>query len=131
MWDIILLLIMTYVILILYSILNNLMVLMFDILLLKCISGRWQAPAAVLPPEGWQRGRGPEGPEDKGHGHSRARRAREWPKHASPRARRARGRAKLSARLGACQCYYMFFTTQLKIAKFMGRFQDLNVDQKS
>ena len=95
------------------------------------LSGRWQAPAAVLPPEGWQRGRGPEGPEDKGHGHSRARRAREWPKHASPRARRARGRAKLSARLGACQCYYMFFTTQLKIAKFMGRFQDLNVDQKS
>ena len=95
------------------------------------ISGRWQAPAAVLPPEGWQRGRGPEGPEDKGHGHSRARRAREWPKHASPRARSARGRAKLSVRLGACQCYYMFFTTQLKIAKFMGRFQDLNVGQKS
>ena len=154
-------------------------------------SGRWQAPAAVLPPEGWQRGRGPEGPEDKGHGHSRARRAREWPKHASPRARRARGRAKLSARLGACQCYYqgagkrprqcchqkkgkkkrhghsrarrarewpkhasprarrargrakvsarlgacqchyMFFTTQLKIAKFMGRSHDLNVGQKS
>ena len=94
-------------------------------------SGRWQAPAAVLPPEGWQRGRGPEGPEDKGHGHSRARRAREWPKHASPRARRARGRAKLSARLGACQCYYMFFTTQLKIAKFMGHSQDLNVGQKS
>ena len=91
------------------------------------ISGRWQAPAAVLPPEGWQRGRGPEGPEDKGHGHSRARRAREWPKHASPRARRARGRAKLSARLGACQCYYMFFTTQLKIAKFKGRSQDVNV----
>ena len=25
-----------------------------------------------------------------------------------------------SARLGACQCHYMFFTTQLKIAKFMG-----------
>ena len=95
------------------------------------LSGRWQAPAAVLPPEGWQRGRGPEGPEDKGHGHSRARRAREWPKHASPRARRARGRAKLSARLGACQCYYMFFTTQLKIAKFMGHSQDLNVGQKS
>ena len=63
----------------------------------------------------------------QGHGHSRARRAREWPKHASPRARRARGRAKLSARLGACQCYYMFFTTQLKITKFMGRSQDLNV----
>ena len=94
-------------------------------------SGRWQAPAAVLPPEGWQRGRGPEGPEDKGHGHSRARRAREWQKHASPRARRARGRAKLSARLGACQCYYMFFTTQLKIAKFRGRSQGLNVGQKS
>ena len=63
----------------------------------------------------------------QGHGHSRARRAQEWPKHASPRARRARGRAKLSARLGACQCYYMFFTTQLKIANFMGRSQDLNV----
>ena len=75
----------------------------------------------MLPPEGWQRGRGPEGPEDKGHSHSRAQRAREWQKHASPRARRARGRAKLSARLGACQCYYMFFTTQLKIAKFKGR----------
>ena len=55
----------------------------------KFKSGRWQAPAAVLPPEGWHWGRGPEGPEDKGHGHSRARRAREWPKHASPRARRA------------------------------------------
>ena len=101
------------------------------LLFFNCRSGRWQAPAAVLPPEGWQRGRGPEGPEDKGHGHSRARRAREWPKHASPRARRARGRAKLSARLGACQFYYMFFTTQPKIAKFMGRFQDLNVGQKS
>ena len=35
---------------------------------------------------------------------------------------RARGRAKLSARLGACQ---------LKIAKFMGHSQDLNVGQKS
>ena len=67
----------------------------------------------------------------KKHGHSRARRARECPKHASPRARRARGRAKVSARLGACQCHYMFFTTQLKIAKFMGRFHDLNVGQKS
>ena len=64
----------------------------------------------------------------KEHGHSRA---REWPKHASPRARRARGRAKVSARLGACQCHYMFFTTQLKIAKFMGRSHDLNVGQKS
>ena len=38
-----------------------------------------------------------------------------------------RGRAKLSARLDACQCYYMFFTTQLKITKFIGRSQDLNV----
>ena len=56
---------------------------------LVVISGRWH----------WQ------APEDKGHGHSRARRAREWPKHASPMARRARGRAKLSARFGACQCY--------------------------
>ena len=44
-------------------------------------------------------------------------------------ARRARGRAKVSARLGACQCHYMFFTTQLKIAKFMGRSHDLNVGQ--
>ena len=71
-------------------------------------SGRWQAPAAVLP----------EGPKDTGYVHSRARRAREWPKHASPRDRRARGRAKLGVRFGACQCYYMFFTTQLKIANF-------------
>ena len=53
------------------------------------ISGRWQAPAAVLP----------EGPKDQGESHSRARRAREWLKPASPRARRARGRAKLSRRL--------------------------------
>ena len=67
----------------------------------------------------------------KKHGHSRARRAREWPKLASPRARRARGRAKVSARLGACQCHYMFFTTQIKIAKFMGRSHDLNAGQKS
>ena len=81
-------------------------------------SGRWQAPAAVLSPK----------KEIKRHGHSRA---REWPKHASPRARRARGRAKVSARLGASQCHYMFFTTQLKIAKFMGRSHDLNVGQKS
>ena len=81
------------------------------------LSGRWQAPAAVLSPK-------------KKHGHSRARRVREWPKHASPRARRARGRAKVSARRGACQCHYMFFTTQLKIAKFMGRSHDLNVGQK-
>ena len=85
-------------------------------------SGRWQAPAAVLSPKKKKK---------KKHGHSRARRAREWPKHASPRARRARGRAKVSARLGACQCHYMFFTTQLKIAKFMGRSHDLNVGQKS
>ena len=54
-------------------------------------SGRWQAPAAVLP----------EGPKNIGDSHSSARRAREWPKHASPRARRARGRAKLSLRFGA------------------------------
>ena len=82
-------------------------------------SGRWQAPVAVLPPEG---------PEDKGHGHSRA---REWPKHASPRARRARGRAKLSARFGACQCYYMFFTIQPKIAIFMAQFKYLNDGQNA
>ena len=95
------------------------------------ISGRWQAPAAVLPPEGWQLGRGPEGPEDKGYGHSRARRARQWPKHASPRARRARGRAKLSARFGACQCYYMFFTIQPKIAIFVAQFKYLNDGQNA
>ena len=53
------------------------------------LSGRWQAPAAVLP----------EGPKDQEKSHSRARRAREWLKPASPRARRARGRAKLSRRL--------------------------------
>ena len=53
------------------------------------MSGRWQAPAAVLP----------EGPKDQVKSHSRARRAREWLKPASPRARRARGRAKLSRRL--------------------------------
>ena len=93
--------------------------------------GAGKRPRQCCHPKGGNGGRGPEGPEDKRHGHSRARRAREWPKHASPRARRARGRAKLSARLGACQCYYMFFTTQLKIAKFIGRFQDLNVGQKS
>ena len=83
------------------------------------ISGRWQAPAAVLP----------EGPKDIGHGHSRARRAREWPKHASPRARRARGRAKLRVRFGACQCYYMFFTTQLKIANFMAKSMDFKIGE--
>ena len=70
---------------------------------------------------------GPKGPRTKGT----ATRGPEGPESgqniASSRARRARGRAKLSARLGACQCYYMFFTTQLKIAKFMGRSQDLNV----
>ena len=86
------------------------------------LSGRWQAPAAVLPPEG---------PKDKRHGHSRARRAREWPKHASPRARRARGRAKLSAHFGACQCYYMFFTIQPKIAIFMAQFKYLNDGQNA
>ena len=83
------------------------------------LSGRWQAPAAVLP----------EGPKDIGHGHSRARRAREWPKHASPRARRARGRAELSVRFGACQCYYMFFTTQLKIANFMAQSMDFRIGE--
>ena len=57
------------------------------------ISGRWQAPAAVLP----------EGPKDIGY------------ERASPR---ARGRAELNVRFGACQCYYMFFTTQLKIVNF-------------
>ena len=85
------------------------------------VSGRWQAPAAVLP----------EGPKNIGDSHSRARRAREWPKHESPRARRARGRAKLSLRFGACQCYYMFFTIQLKIAIFMAQFKYLNDGQNA
>ena len=85
------------------------------------LSGRWQAPAAVLP----------EGPKNIGDSHSRARRAREWPKHASPRARRARGRAKLSLRFGACQCYYMFFTIQPKIAIFMAQFKYLNDGQNA
>ena len=58
-------------------------------------------------------------------------RAREWPKHASPRARRARGRAKLSARFGACQCYYMFFTIQPKIAIFMAQFKYFNDGQNA
>ena len=83
---------------------------------MKIVSGRWQAPAAVLP----------KGPKDKGDSHSRARRAREWLKHASPRARRARGRAKPS---GACQCYYMFFTVQPKIAIFIAQFKYLNDGQ--
>ena len=85
----------------------------------KPLSGRWQAPAAVLS----------EGPKNIGDRHSRAQRAREWPKHASPRARRARGRAKLSLRFGACQCYYMFFTIQPKIAIFMAQLKYLNDGQ--
>ena len=83
-------------------------------------SGRWQAPAAVLP----------EGPKNMGGSHSRARRAREWPKHASPRARRARGRAKLSLRFGACQCYYMFLSIQPKIAIFTAQLKYLTDNQK-
>ena len=90
--------------------------------------GAGKRPRQCCHPKG---GRGPEGPEDKGHGHSRARRAREWPKHASPRARRARGRAKPSARFGACQCYYMFFTIQPKIAIFMALFRSLNDGQNA
>ena len=89
-------------------------------------SGRWQAPAAVLP----------EGPKDQVESHSRARRAREWLKPASPRARRARGRAKLSRRLpvllyGACQCYYMFFTIQPKIVIFNAQLKHLNDGQNA
>ena len=85
------------------------------------LSGRWQAPAAVLP----------EGPKNPRIGHTRARRARELPKHASPRARRARGRAKLSHRFGACQCYYMFFSTQPKIAIFEAQLSYLNYGQNA
>ena len=97
---------------------------LYNISLLKIgghISGRWQAPAAVSP----------EGPKNIEDSHSRARRAREWPKHASPRARRARGRAKLSLRFGACQCYYMFFTIQPKIAIFMAKFKYLHDGQNA
>ena len=64
--------------------------------------------------------------KDKRDSNSRARRAREWLKHASPRARRARGRAKPGARFGACQCYYMFFTIQPKIVIFVPQFKYLN-----
>ena len=53
-------------------------------------SERWQALAAVLPPGGPRVSR--------------------W---------RAQGEARQNARLGACQCYYMFFTVQPKIAIFM------------
>ena len=93
--------------------------LMHAITIKEIISGRWQAPAAVSP----------EGPKDQGESHSRARRAREWLKPASPRARRARGRAKPSACFGACQCYYMFFTIQPKIAIFVAQFKYLNDGQ--
>ena len=71
------------------------------------ISGRWQAPAAVLP----------GGPKNIGDSHSRA--------------RRARGRAKLSLRFGACQCYYMFFPIQPKIAIFTAQFKYLNDGQNA
>ena len=64
--------------------------------------------------------------KDQGESHSRARRAREWLKPASPR---ARGRAKPSACFGACQCYYMFFTIQPKIAIFVAQFKYLNDGQ--
>ena len=69
------------------------------------ISGCWQVPEAVLH----------KGPKDMGYCQSRAQRARDWLKRVSPR---AQGQAKLSVRFDACQCYYMFFTTQLKIANF-------------
>ena len=93
--------------------------------LIYCNQGAGKRPRQCCHSKG---GRGPEGPEDKGHGHSRARRAREWPKHSSPR---ARGRAKPSARFGACQCYYMFFTIQPKIAIFVALFRSLNDGQNA
>ena len=83
---------------------------LYNISLLKIgghISGRWQAPAAVSP----------EGPKNIEDSHSRA--------------RRARGRAKLSLRFGACQCYYMFFTIQPKIAIFMAKFKYLHDGQNA
>ena len=69
------------------------------------LSERWQALAAVLPPEG------PKGPRVS--------------------RRRAQGRARQDARLGACQCYYMFFTVQPKIAIFVAQLTYLNDDQNA
>ena len=64
--------------------------------------------------------RGPEGPES---GQNMRVRGPEGPE--------GRGRAKPSARFGACQCYYMFFTIQPKIAIFMALFRYLNDGQKA
>ena len=73
-------------------------------------SERWQALAAVLPPEG------PKGPRV-------ATLPLEGPRVSRPRPRRGRGRLKES---DACQRYYMFFTVQPKISIFMAQFKYLN-----
>ena len=82
------------------------------------VSERWQALAAVLPPEG------PKGPRV-------ATLPLEGPKGPRVSRRRAQGRARQNARLGACQCYYMFFTVQPKIAIFMAQLTYLNDDQNA
>ena len=93
-----------------------------------CISGRWQAPAAVLPMAQRQL---TEGPRTKGT----ATRGPEGPE--SGKNMRARGpegpEDELSwvPVLGACQCYYMFFTIQPKIAIFMAQFKYLNDGQNA
>ena len=92
------------------------------------LSGRWQAPAAVLPMAQRQL---TEGPRTKGT----ATRGPEGPE--SGKNMRARGpegpEDELSwvPVLGACQCYYMFFTIQPKIAIFMAQFKYLNDGQNA
>ena len=66
------------------------------------MSGKWQHQGAGKHP-----GIVARRAQKIGDSHSRARRAREWPKNASPK---ARGRAKLSLRFGASQCYYIYFS---------------------
>ena len=94
----------------------------------ETVSGRWQAPAAVLPMAQRQL---TEGPRTKGT----ATRGPEGPE--SGKNMRARGpegpEDELSwvPVLGACQCYYMFFTIQPKIAIFMAQFKYLNDGQNA
>ena len=76
-------------------------------------SERWQALAAVLPPEG------PKGPRVA----TLPLEGPKGPRVSRPRPRRGRGRLKES---DACQRYYMFFTVQPKISIFMAQFKYLN-----
>ena len=77
------------------------------------LSERWQALAAVLPPEG------PKGPRVA----TLPLEGPKGPRVSRPRPRRGRGRLKES---DACQRYYMFFTVQPKISIFMAQFKYLN-----